>query len=533
MAPQTRSHSTSLLTLSPEIQASILLHLVPSSIDSIHAVLLTCKQLYEVALPLSVHTFRDIDHESLLEPSTRPSNRLKFLRYVTITKSFLAHHVKCIILEDFTTRDTDMPEATKQYYTDEDLKTYQDLIEKTTDDKPWRREWLHDFSQGIADAELSVLLAACPNLEQLFFGEPYGPVHFLRLIETATKRSLQMSGQANDTDRTKPLFNLKELFHESIEGKYGYLMWSQYAKAFQLPRLRSYECIMANGAGDSAQSFENLPRRSSNVDSIMLRRSCIAAEVMHGITGACKALRAFEYTRGVYHMYDHEMMPRDLLEALLPHADTLEYLHVNFEDDWAKNGWEEDPDHLFMGPELREMTALRKLVAGMQALTGMLDGQPEMIFTEELPLEVENAPTLVDCVPRNLEHLEIHGCGKAILPQARELLDFISTRNQFRNLKRVRFLFNAEKVTRDEIDLKCSSPGVQLDIVLQADENRKYDLIQGSFYGASIDNVCTRIYSRDSRERWLKFRCSDQARATVNRGVSYEPGYTPPISEDL
>ncbi|KAH7122114.1 hypothetical protein B0J13DRAFT_566976 [Dactylonectria estremocensis] len=534
MVPQTRSHSASLLRLSPEIHANILSHLVPSSIDSIHAVLHTCKQLYELALSLSVHTFRDVGGGSLWEPAIGPSNRLKFLRYVTITKPFLAHHVKCLIFEDFTTKDSDKPETTGPRYTDEDLEKYQDLIKRTVDEEAWQREWLEDFSQAIGDAEVSLLLAACPNLEQLFFGEPYNPVHFLRVIEISTKRSLQMSGQTNAMESVTPLLRLKEFYHESIEGKYGYLVWSEYAKAFQLPRLRSYECVMANGSDHSAKAFEDFPKRSSNVDSIMLRRSCITSQVLQNMTAACKALRSFEYSRGVYHMYDHELMPRDLLEALLPHASTLEYLHVNFEDDWAKNGWEDVPDHIFMGAELRQMTALRKLVAGMQALTGMLDGQPEHIFTGELPLEVENAPRLIECVPRNLEHLEIHGCGKRILPQAQELLDLISTSDEFRNLQRVRFLFNAEKIEEDEIDLKCSSSSVQLDIVLQSDENRTYDLIRGSFQGGvSIDNVCTRIYSRDSRERWLKFRCSDQARATVNEGVLYEPGFTSSTLEDV
>lgn len=44
--------------------------------------------------------------------------------------------------------------------------------------------------------------------------------------------------------------------------------------------------------------------------------------------GACKTLKEFEYVHGDHGMFSFgiEIMPRNILEALLPHADTLEYL---------------------------------------------------------------------------------------------------------------------------------------------------------------------------------------------------------------
>lgn len=90
-----------------------------------------------------------------------------------------------------------------------------------------------------------------------------------------------------------------------------------------------------------------------------------------------------------------DMMPRDLLEALLPHACSLESSYVNFNDYAYQSSWSGKTERLYMGYELREM----------QALTGMSDTRPE---DSDLPFEIEGAPTLVDCLPENLEKLEIH-----------------------------------------------------------------------------------------------------------------------------
>lgn len=97
---------TSLLSLPLEIQSQILWFLIPSSIQSIHAVLYTCKQLYNIALPLSVHTYRYTKASS--EARSR-SRILQFLHNFTITKPELASCVKAIILGNFSTHGEDKP----------------------------------------------------------------------------------------------------------------------------------------------------------------------------------------------------------------------------------------------------------------------------------------------------------------------------------------------------------------------------------------------------------------------------------------
>ncbi|CAM1511852.1 Fc.00g093650.m01.CDS01 [Cosmosporella sp. VM-42] len=534
MAPQTRSqaqsHPSAILRVPFEIQNNILLHLIPSSTESIHAILRTCKQLYDIALPLSVHTFRNLSTDIRIgEKEGGPTRNLLFLRYITITKPHLAQFVKCLIFSDFMTEGFGDDKSTRGPIGDE-LATYTELMVQTFSEsdtshwKSWRSDWLKDLANGLDDAQISLLLVACPNLEQLFFGEPDQPQTFKRVIYVAGKRSLQTSKQDSQKKVLLPLGRLVEFYLESQETKYGYLMWSEFAKAFSLQDLRSFEVVMANGGEGSEKEFEALPRASSNVEVIIMNKSCITAPVLHSMTGICKALRSFEYTRGVYHMYDLEMMPRDVLEAMLPHARTLEYLHLNFNDDWQKPGWEDYLKKLYMGRELKQMTGLKKLVVGMQSLTGILDCQPDYIFSTELPLEVEEAPKIVECIPDNLEHLEIHGCGKAILPQAQALLDSIAI-GEYPKLKQIRLLFNSENITANDIQLQCDPAVAKLDIRLQSKQNRIYDLVPSSQLGGYITNACTRIYSSETRERWLKYRRSDIGRATVNRGIRYEPGF--------
>lgn len=61
---------------------------------------------------------------------------------------------------------------------------------------------------------------------------------------------------------------------------------------------------MANGDDSRADDFKALPKKSSNVEEIIFRRSCITAKVLHAVSALPKALRSFEYTHGGCHMYD-------------------------------------------------------------------------------------------------------------------------------------------------------------------------------------------------------------------------------------
>ncbi|KAH6880367.1 hypothetical protein B0T10DRAFT_495309 [Thelonectria olida] len=517
----------SLLGLPAEIQSRIVSYLaVPTSFKSIHAVLYTCKQLYEIALPFSVQTYWDA--ELPYDPNRKPrprSRTLQFLRYITITKPELAECVDTIIVGSFSTQEVDdHSDFELGGLEDDERELYEGLIHDTfstgSDDwKQARADWLAGFDKGIQDAEVALLLVVCPKLKTLIFGEPYQPMIFSRVLNAAAKRNSSTDSKGSF------LAQLEDVYHESTEGKYGYLGFEETASpVFQIPSVRSYECIMLNGSNGSADEIGRIPRGSSNIESIFLRKSNLTATTLKQIVGACKSLREFEFLRGVYHMYNLEVMPRDILEILLPHADSLEYLHINSEEQWEKPGWEDAPTKTYMGVELREMTKLKTLVVGSQTITGLLDN-PELLPFDQS--ELKDAPRIVECIPEKLEELQIHSCGKPILPQLKEFLEATTKRKRFPNLKRVQILFNKESIDDDDVEhLGSPRDGVELEVVTQAEENRVYDLISSDGIGKEtpyISNICTRIWFPRSREIWLKYRGQDKASATVNEGVQERP----------
>lgn len=115
-------------------------------------------------------------------------------------------------------------------------------------------------------------------------------------------------------------------------------------------------------------------------------------------------LTSFEYTSAAWMPIDGSL-PRDIMRAVLPHAETLMHLYLDFQDDCKREYWRETPHGLYLGHELAQLTALRYLNIGMQALNGMFD--PIAIKRQDLPLQIEGAPSIVECLPEKLQELRI------------------------------------------------------------------------------------------------------------------------------
>lgn len=262
-------------------------------------------------------------------------------------------------------------------------------------------------------------------------------------------------------------------------------------------------------------AFENLPPRSSPVEEILLRKSALSVKSVQGMMAACKALKRFEFTHGIYFFEAEKMTAGDIMQAILPHKDTLEYLHVNMEDDWDKLWWQSLHETWYFGTDLRQMGAIKTLVLGMQSLTGML-AAPLENAESDIPLAIEGAPRLAECLPEGIEHLQIHGCGECILEQAQELLGIIKRGERYRNLRHIRFLFNKETTNPDEVQLALDCPNIELKIVFQSADNRKYDCAS-RFEITDIEgeHLCSLIHRADIREEWLRTRGSDLDRSKV------------------
>ncbi|CAH0003894.1 unnamed protein product [Clonostachys byssicola] len=501
--------STALLTLPPEIQTKIFSNLTVSfGTSNIQGVLRTCKQLYEVALPLSVSIFRNtVRHPRGQGPCSRTRNA-QFLRYILISKPWLAAHVKTVILgrvsEDGEGADSgNLP----QDVTESELSVYHRHIKFILGQLPsefndrWCARWVEDLRKGTSsDAQAALILLTCPNIQTILFEKPSTSCHFLRLLQLVHNlRDIQESIYSPGSDWTAsprmviPLSNVQDVFHETIDWKGGYTTFSvEGSSIFRFPQIKSYECILAYGHQEAAENFRALPPRSSSIEEITLRSCHSSAAMLQSMLGACRALKKLEISHFQIHSEDASvtfMMPRDILDAILPHANTLQHLYLNLEEEFDKQwNWRACPERLYMGPGLRQMHKLKRLTLGMQALTGMLPSQPESRSDDSydcpMPLEIEGSARIIDCLPEGLEYLKISECGVMILEQVAELLNIVEQGHRFKRLAYVGLLFSGWLMQEaDDLNafeaLRCNATKVRLDMAIQSHNAFYHDLGEG------------------------------------------------------
>ncbi|CAG9942105.1 unnamed protein product [Clonostachys rosea f. rosea IK726] len=523
---QPSSKSTSLLSLPPEIQTQILSHLVSSfGKPSIHAVLRTCKQLYEVALPLSVYVFRNAAPFSDGGGVCSRARNVQFLRYIVISKPELAIHVKTLLLGRFSSKPDaathikDIAQPKDTNCTKEELLVYQHTIEDVLDrlnydgDRNWSAEWVEDLNKGCSDAQVALIMLVCPNIESLIFEQATQPRQFIRLLQmVGSLNSLKLPlGKVNVNQLSIPLSKVEDVFQEATEFEEGYEMFHEQGPIiFHLPRLRFYEGNLIYGHVLAAESFDRLQPGSSPVEEIALRASTIAGPTLASLFKACRALKKFEYTHNSFLNQYNEIKPSEIMEALLLHAETLEDVHVNMHDEWDKGWeWKNHPECLYMGTRLSQLHSLKKLTVSSQCLTGILAGPPinNDMHPPPMPIRIEEAPSLIECLPESLESLKILACGDEIWETATELLRTVEQGVRFTKLTHICFLFY-EWLMKSKMDLHCYSPRVRLEIGYQNQRFSEFDMgyPNDETEARRQHNTTSRIYAPDFRKLYLGMR---------------------------
>ncbi|VUC23799.1 unnamed protein product [Clonostachys rosea] len=526
-----------LLTLPPEIQAKILSHLAASfGRSSIQPVLRTCKTLHEVALPISVSEFRNTHESKVQGPCSRLRNA-QFLRYILVSKPWLAKHVNTVIFGQISNGDdeesreyTEGGEPDPRIATDKELAVYRQHIELILGQLPsgytdkWCNHWMLDLKRGTSDAQISLILLACPNIRTILFEMSRHKSHFVRLlnlvrslvdINTSIHTPGSEWGDGNHPDMVIPLSNVQDVFHETVNYRSGYSEFDMDGPdLFALPRLRFYECILARGNDATERRFGDLPRGSSSVEEITLHSSSSTPGALKKMLRTCRTLKKFEFTHYGYDM-SGLMTPRDILHAVLPHADTIEDLYINMDDVWDKGwNWQDNPERLYMGTQLRELRVLKRLTLGMQALTGML-GAKHLNHTQvahQMPMQIEGATRLVDCLPENLEYLKVCMCGLGIVEQVEDLIKAVEEGDRFRKLTHICLLFNGwtteKEVDKSQVRLVCQAPGVHLEIDFQNPIRAAFDLGRTIGEEASKQpcNVTSRIHAQNRRQHYFETR---------------------------
>ncbi|CAH0051101.1 unnamed protein product [Clonostachys solani] len=510
--------------LPPELQSKICSYLVKSiGPSSIHALLRTCKQLYDVALPFSVQIFRNTAPIHIGRGPCSDTRNVQFLRYILISKPELANKVDTAILGGFTTTRETVTTPTAATSTKEELAIYQEFIinalgpQLSEADLARRDSWIAHLKEQSSDAQISLILLACSGVRRLYF-EDYQegssqnqlfkkPDCFIFLLEMAKTLSTSRTPGFN-----APLRNLRHVQAQSHED--NDCGWEQAFRLMALPQLKSYESLDTTRRGNFAGDSTILPLittpQSSSVRHISLHQSLAPAAEVQALLRVCRHLEKFEYISPTFESISG-IFARDIMEAVLPHAGTLHHLHINFSDECKKIGWEDNPQRLYLGTELAQMTALRHLSIGMQALTGEFDAAPT--DEQDTPSRIEGAPRLIECLPESLVELSIRDCGKAILDQAKELMDTIEKGERFNNLRRIVLVFKAEVVNVRDIRQVIPDTGKEarrcdLWVAFQHREARWVSSGRGhTFEGIrAIPSLCSRIFADDLRKDWIDFR---------------------------
>ncbi|SCV52634.1 uncharacterized protein FFB14_12703 [Fusarium fujikuroi] len=458
-----------LLTLPPEIQSQII-SLVADSTDfrSVHSLLFSCKQLYAIALPFSVRTFCDTPRPEIPKKGSVARSRiLQFLSYVSIIKPELARHVHTIRLHDWLTGDFCKGTV---HIDANDLISYKQLIFKILPEKlgyhtHYSSRWIWALEAGLEDAAVALLLALCTNVKDLTYGHPRDPVCFCYVVIAANGGCGRRRVQLPPSQLLTKLRNVK---HESHNIEEGYRDFYDHAQwLFCVPSIRSYECVGASSPEMDEFDIYPMDRGCSNIESIILRDSWCVPRAIHSLIGACKDLRKLTYTcdikkRSEYH--DFEVTARDIMEALFPHDNSLEYLHLDLMEEARTGSCLRGPrERLYMGAELRQMHKLKSLVLGSQNMCGLLGNGIVYHYTRDTSIQ---PPRVVECIPEYLEHLEIHSCGRNIISQLEEFLHTLIYPGRFSNLSSVRFIFNGNWVEEEEMgSLVATRDGLVLEVI--------------------------------------------------------------------
>lgn len=537
--PMVPRDSSCLQHLPVELQIAILSHLTsPSDQPTLQAVLLTCKSLNRAALPLSVRSFRNTDHRHGGGFCSERRNA-QFLRYILSRRPELAIYVESLIFGQFS-RDPNVGYDTEAVDEDEELEDDRRFDEYKPEELAIYRKhitdalgpnsmpniaqgWIKDLEIGCSDAQVALILISCPNLRSLYFETPYWHRHFFQALELLNRANPLISNGLKP-----PLSRLRHVYCETqtCENHGGHPDDRNPGPFFQLDTLRSFEGFNVSTGNAAERYFGQLPARSSNVEEITLRGSYLSPQVLHSMLRVCKAVKSLEITRGFYHVPAEELLPRHVLASILPHADSLEYLHLNVAEEFQLDVPTQG-EHLCLGLEFRNMTRLKSLVTGMRSLTGFFNGYTVIGDTNtpaRIP-RVRGAPDLADCLPDDLESLEIHRCGEDILDQVQTLIVKVQEGRSFRRLKRLRLLFDREDVNPDKVRLNFDPAVIHIDIVFQSLQNRLFDIIPRYRKGGRrADAISSPMYADDFRKQWLAMRGQDIGCASTDLELYEAPG---------
>ncbi|CAG9994682.1 unnamed protein product, partial [Clonostachys byssicola] len=442
----------------------------------------------------------------------------QFLRYILIDKPQLAQMVKVIVMGNARSRKGlgELPAGAATVSTPQELDIYEQRIRDVmlpasqyTEFVRRRDALIVDLRRGFAEAQLSLILLFCRRVRTLCFEQKDEVFNLPTVMEFgAYVHTLHYADL-----QPGPLCNIEEVYCEPTFMRSGKTLWQWAQQLVNLPRLRVYEAILGDCSRVGGPFHTVLPR-SAPVREIVLNHSNVRAEMLDRIFRTCRAVEKFElsqfthtdrcgsvcvcerFVSGPKAALYSVLEARQVLDAILPHGNTLTHLRVVLHDYRSKSP-QPNPNRLVhMGTRLRDMTALQTLEIEMESLTA----------NHKTPMP-DDCPRLVDCLPRSLVNLQIQSCNALSVEPAAELLGEVERGDTFTQLRQIRLLFDLDTDIAKDIDLVLNSPDTTLAVLFQSREDQLRDM------GAPVNtrtrktaSASSRVYAEDMRDRWLALR---------------------------
>ncbi|CAH0046341.1 unnamed protein product [Clonostachys solani] len=437
--------STPIYNVPPEVLHRILAHLIkpwgsPENLD----ILRISKYVYNVALPLTVKRFENPlgleynDPQSEVEVARYQRRNARFLRYLLIEKPRLAHYAQEISL-----REVQIERQTARSFgehSEADLEFYADLlVNKLNMIIPFDSavEWIDSLGKGCSDAHFTFLVASLPGLCTV----AYDPANNDQDADARRARELAESPGAGIV----PCFHTALLPLRSIE--------------FSTHGLSSREIwhFRPDRNTSMIQKFERLPPRASSIEKISLSESHVSHRLLQALLNSCRAVEEFTLMSGLRVPGANiapEVRPRELIQAFLPHADTLEYLCTTFDCHRHLRMDEIVLGKSFFGRQLADMTALTTIVADMESITGVcfrnLSNWARVVQHPNEMLELDEIPSVAECLPASLQYLELRNCTLVVRELMQDFLQQIGPGRQCESLRHLRLILDFYDMGRED-----------------------------------------------------------------------------------
>lgn len=413
-----------------EVLYSITSLLNPSDLSRLSR---TCKQIHQLATPRLWRSYRKYNQQPYSP----------FLRTI-LTNPGLARHIEELRVADATQDDP-------REISEEDIQLFQSAVSKLQLPTKFQDRLKAGIRDGHSDPMLAVILCNLPNLKNLFLDRPESCEFLCELFDRA--------------DSSSVLDNIRRFSMETEDHLFSTGPCHEYGSMFNI----AHEVQIIHLSDDS-MSPSRFRDGSSSVEHLHILASCMGPDAMRVFVRSCRTLRTFNYTFGKVRDNEDHFRPREAVEELRRHVDTLEELTMLYDDDHVKMPlYDLTAREWYMGTGLRRFTRLKKLRSGMHSLLGLLHSQSDAMEAYPAnPQADKERPELVDVLPASIEHLSILYADARIIPHLQKVGDV--REKQFPNLKKVIVGVCSEST---EKDIQLEIPGLELVVLYQTQEERE------------------------------------------------------------